>query len=377
MSMQQTSYKVSFLTPAFLGNAEQNGQWRTPPFKALLRHWWRVVVAQKYGNDFEKVRQAEGRLFGHAWLKDKKGNAWASRSKVRLRLDSWQEGTLTTDNWPGRKFRPVITTSDGKGWVRSDVYLGYGPVLPPSKREGRNRPELDHKAIAVMKPYTLRMLTQANSEERQSVDDATQLMHWFGTLGSRSRNGWGSLEALSEDRRVVKVEAMSGNTLLKRISQPLQLCLKTDWASGIGCDDSGPLIWVTKPQNDWPDSINHFARILVAVRRAAKNHKSGKIGGIHLLGYPAGGNWKVNEWGEQSRLASPLRFKVVKWEGKLRGMVFHVPCAIPAPLREKLPPADARWLNKNQEQVWQEIHSLLDKDHALNLDRANQVRAGQ
>ena len=38
MSMQQMSYEVSFLTPppAFLGNAEQNGQWRTPPFKALL-----------------------------------------------------------------------------------------------------------------------------------------------------------------------------------------------------------------------------------------------------------------------------------------------------------------------------------------------------
>ena len=35
--MQEMSYEVKFLTPAFLGNAEQSGQWRTPPFKALLR----------------------------------------------------------------------------------------------------------------------------------------------------------------------------------------------------------------------------------------------------------------------------------------------------------------------------------------------------
>jgi len=41
--MKVLRYKVEFLCPAFLGNAEQNGQWRTPPFKALLRQWWRVV----------------------------------------------------------------------------------------------------------------------------------------------------------------------------------------------------------------------------------------------------------------------------------------------------------------------------------------------
>ena len=41
--MEKLEYKVSFLTPAFLGNAGQEGQWRSPPFKALLRHWWRVV----------------------------------------------------------------------------------------------------------------------------------------------------------------------------------------------------------------------------------------------------------------------------------------------------------------------------------------------
>ena len=30
--MQRMTYRIRFLTPAFLGNAEQSGQWRTPPF---------------------------------------------------------------------------------------------------------------------------------------------------------------------------------------------------------------------------------------------------------------------------------------------------------------------------------------------------------
>ena len=31
--MQRMKHRIRFLTPAFLGNAEQSGQWRTPPLK--------------------------------------------------------------------------------------------------------------------------------------------------------------------------------------------------------------------------------------------------------------------------------------------------------------------------------------------------------
>jgi CRISPR/Cas system CMR-associated protein Cmr1 (group 7 of RAMP superfamily) len=39
--MQTFSYLIRFVAPAFLGNADQDGQWRTPSIKALLRQWWR------------------------------------------------------------------------------------------------------------------------------------------------------------------------------------------------------------------------------------------------------------------------------------------------------------------------------------------------
>jgi CRISPR-associated protein Cmr1 len=38
--MKKLIYKVQFVTPAFLGNAEHSGQWRTPPFKALYIMYW-------------------------------------------------------------------------------------------------------------------------------------------------------------------------------------------------------------------------------------------------------------------------------------------------------------------------------------------------
>ena len=61
-------YTLHFATPAFLGNAEQSGQWRTPPIKALLRQWWRVAyaAAQPGAVNVGAMREAEGRLFGSA-----------------------------------------------------------------------------------------------------------------------------------------------------------------------------------------------------------------------------------------------------------------------------------------------------------------------
>lgn len=64
MRMTTLTYQVSFNTPAFLGNAEQQAQWRTPPFKALLRQWWRVVKAPEVNSTATKVWIREP--IGHA-----------------------------------------------------------------------------------------------------------------------------------------------------------------------------------------------------------------------------------------------------------------------------------------------------------------------
>ena len=70
--MIQFKFQVQFQTPAFLGDANQSGRWRTPPFKAQLRQWWRVAYAaqQQFAVNVREMREIEGRLFGHAWLEN-------------------------------------------------------------------------------------------------------------------------------------------------------------------------------------------------------------------------------------------------------------------------------------------------------------------
>ncbi|HID00648.1 MAG TPA: hypothetical protein EYP05_04855, partial [Piscirickettsiaceae bacterium] len=106
--MKPLKLKVRFLTPAFLGDAEQKGVWRVPPFKAQLRYWWRFVYAasQNHGVDIERMRQAEGELFGAA----SGGSGYAS--KVRMRLDCWRVGNL--EKWDSAKYGAISHPEVGR-----------------------------------------------------------------------------------------------------------------------------------------------------------------------------------------------------------------------------------------------------------------------
>lgn len=88
-TMKIYRYQLRFTTPAFLGNASQQGQWRTPPVKALLRQWWRVAVAQELGYSAERLRQREADLFGVA-----ADGGDSHQSLIRIRLGQWSEGKL-------------------------------------------------------------------------------------------------------------------------------------------------------------------------------------------------------------------------------------------------------------------------------------------
>lgn len=121
-------YRLNFATPAFLGNAQQQAQWRTPPIKALIRQWWRVVKAPQVRFNVAELRAAEGGLFGAA------SDDESHRSLVRLRLKHWNDGQLDNDTWPKQEMKNIQV---GQGQVRADVYLGFGPIAPASRNLGR------------------------------------------------------------------------------------------------------------------------------------------------------------------------------------------------------------------------------------------------
>lgn len=355
--MIKQSYTVRFVTPAFLGNAEQQGQWRTPPFKALLRQWWRVAAAKDYGYNHQRLREAEGRLFGNAWIEND-----FRKSEVRFRLDRWSKAKESKIPKLGSVCHPEVTHAalpacpDGKGrMIEAGLYLGYGPI---------------QKTNAAIQADDRAELHLAYPEGLTALADVFQLIQWFGTIGGRSRNGWGSL--LLEGSELDGLEMLNQSTkLLKRLAKPLEKCLDLDWPHAFGKDDNGLLIWKSNmTHNTWREAMVELARAKIAFRtNLAFIKDKGKLDQRHVLAYPVT-HHAVNAWEKykvawssstrNGRLANQLRFKVTKnAEGKYLGLAYHLPCGIPSELLNAISTADRAWIVGQQLSVWQNVHEIL------------------
>ena len=371
--MRQMKYEVKFLTPAFLGNAEQSGQWRTPPFKALLRQWWRVAVAAEFRYDYKELRKAEGQLFGHAWLKsdkDRNGNAVHARaSRVRIRLDRWSEGKETRTCWGNQEIRPP-------GWkirhpevgqpIGPLLYLGYGPLktrsVGTSDRKEFATALKQNAAIQSGESATLSIAVPANHEDEMRV--ALALMSAYGAIGGRSRNGWGSFSLLPRGD-----PSPAPDVNLAQFRRPWRDALEVDWVHALGVDDQWPLIWqTTHTDEDWRQIMRNLAIVKIGVRTLFSLNGPPHRTPVdrHWLSYPITRH-PTAAWRKTSgRLPNSLRFKVRQDSEnpeKLRGVIFHAPCL---PTREFSP------CKTVIERVWERVHQFLDGPATVALERISE-----
>ena len=352
-------YTLSFNTPAFLGNAEQQAQWRTPPIKALIRQWWRVVKAPAVNRNTDLLRSAEAQLFGSAADGGEVGGGanQSQQSKLRIRLEGdWAEGKLR--QWPldePREFHPEVGRQVG-----TELYLGYGPLdydkaarqvrLGTAKSSGVQRSAIDDKARAELH---LRLPAAAAPD----VEAALQLVQWFGAVGSRSRNAWGSLQLTRQDGPPLL--ALTAAALAPYL-RPLRQCLELDWPHAIG-SDGRELVWLTPVHASWREVMKDLARLKIAYRTQAARFQSERPGALerrHLMGYPVTHHEvQLPGWGRNGRLPSQLRFKLQRLAAnQLRAVIVHLPCRLPPPLA-----ASARGQIPDELSLWQAVHEELDQ----------------
>lgn len=339
--VQIKKVSIHFLLPAFLGNAEQVGQWRTPPFKHVLREWWRVAYAKH--NDFnvtvEEMRNQEARLFGSA-------GGEGGRSLVRLRLSRWDKGKM--HQWEEHR---TVNHPEVRKPVGAHLYLGFGPLTYDRRNKGTKLKE----SFAIEAHEKAEFRLAVPSGDSTLINHAIDWMGRFGAMGSRSRNGWGSFEFLDE----------AGKPFLADADLPLrdwQDCLSLEWAHAIGQDQKGALIWRTNSFDDWKKLMQELAKIKIALRTHfpfSSGNNAGSPENRHWLSYPVT-NHKVKSWGD-TRLPNSLRFKARRdaQREKLFAVIFHMPCKPPASLRPD---------NAALTEVWRSVHRFLD-NHA-NLQRS-------
>jgi len=361
--MHTATYTLTFTTPAFLGDAHQNGRWRTPPIKHELRHWWRVAYAADHGFrvNVSEMRREEGLLFGHAWLEDdycmengRREKTAARKSQVRIRLSRWDEGKLRQWHQDAAVTHPEVKNRQGNLMpVGSTLYLGYGPLV--FDRDNRRTALKGNAAIQAREEATLAIACPESAAPR--LEHALWLMDRFGTLGGRARNGWGSYHLLPSPLG----RGAGGEGLPVR---PWRDCLNLDWPHAIGKDEKGPLIWQTTPHDDWKSLMRTLAIVKIGLRTqfAFPNARPPHAGvePRHWLSYPITTHTTC-AWDRSARLPNQLRFKARQTaDGKLVGVIFHMP---------HLPPPAFKPDREAIEKVWRCVHQFLDE-----LSKAPNVR---
>ncbi|RLB92459.1 MAG: hypothetical protein DRH50_09620 [Deltaproteobacteria bacterium] len=349
--MKILKYRVRFLTPAFLGDADQSGQWRTPPFKALLRQWWRMVYAaeKNFNVTIGEMRREEGMLFGNAWLSHERGGKKVQdhcQSLVQLRLSEWQSGGL--DSWDGLEktgkiHHPEVQHTHYK--VGPQAYLGYGPL------DGRGGTRLTRKRA--IEPGEEAILSlRVPGKHAEVLKNTLTLMNFYGAVGGRCRNGWGAFTLTPVGEGTPQHPAN-----LTRFFRLWRKALELTWPHALGLGDDGrPLVWTTRPHENWRSLMQELAVIKVGVRTQfvffSGNSDSPEM--RHWLAYPVTKHtvypWNNNTSG---RLPNTLRFTARPANGgHLQGVIFHFPCKPPDEFSPDL---------KTLEKVWGQVHQLLDE----------------
>jgi CRISPR-associated protein Cmr1 len=341
--MKTLSYKIKFNNPCFMGNAEQGGQWRTPPFKALIRQWWRVSYAsmKSFQIDVKQMREDEARLFGSAT--DESGGPSSLKSKLRIRLDSWSVGTMNRNEQVNGA---QIAHQEVRGVVNSATYLGFGPV--------RSQKVDKSNAIKEGESTTLKIAIAGDNVDKQIaiIKNTLSLLNEFGTIGGRSRNGWGSFTLDAADPVSLPL-------------RPWREALTLDWAHCIGRDERGPLVWTTQSKATWSEAMTELAKVKIALRTSflfPNEQPNGSVQDRHWLAYPVT-NHRVQSWGN-FRLPNTLRFKVRRTAtSQFVGVIFHMPCKPPPEFKPEL---------RTLERIWGSVHTQLDNPLKVNVTRVNQ-----
>jgi CRISPR-associated protein Cmr1 len=343
-NVEKLEFNVEFLSPTFLGGADQNAEIRSPPFKNLLRQWWRVVHGDL---DANTLRIQEGEVFGTVL-----GNENAVASSVRLSLlpgDKFQ----IKDSMPsiGKLEHPEVKNRDGR-LIPLDrlLYLGYGPVNQ-ERRDGRYQ-LVFRRFISPGSNAMLRIYCPKSS--RDDMVQSASLIRHFGTIGGRSRNGFGSVDIGGPEIKLLA----DTTTDVKGFDQIMAKATKK-YPTALAKDAKGLLCWEYGANGaTWEKIFQVFSDTYMRVRTSFPFRQGNVLESRHILGYPAGAKHKVREWGgSQGRMPSQLRLMVKRSDqGQVIGRVLHLPHPVPK-----------QWDNKlgKETDLWQKVHQFLDSQKEL------------
>ncbi|MEA1966771.1 MAG: type III-B CRISPR module RAMP protein Cmr1 [Thermodesulfobacteriota bacterium] len=179
-------FDVEFVTPAFaLGADGEHAELREQTINGLLRFWWRAFFGS---DDLDKMQKDESAIFGST----------SNRSDLKIFISN-RNYSSRIENIPRGELIPV--RSKGSTFNISILeYLSYG--LYDYERGNGNVFKKGH--IKENGRFSLTLSCSKKNEKK--ILTALFLLSKFGGIGSRSRNGFGSMQIKNFDSSQITTE---------------------------------------------------------------------------------------------------------------------------------------------------------------------------
>ncbi|GEM_PF-1816565 len=321
---EKLEYELEFITPAFIGGAfpDKEAELRPASFIGILR-WWFRNLALTVTDNLEAIYKLESELFGNT---ERAGKVWVKFGELKR-----------------FEYQPLSESKEG---IDSNLaYLGYGVfnyINCAKKKHQLKYPQVckilpELKGFMNTKAFIpagekVKVAFLVPSKYRTLMENLLYLVSQLGTIGGRSRRGWGSFhlhpkgkknywnsEALNEAINFFKNELLKLTEVEEKPFQTINVYIKKlqkgnalDTLKKLGGDYRS---FRSLLQPDYFQAKNFLTkrhRFKTLIYNRAWFGLPIKIQYRSLNG--KGATINLFEGKEHRRLASPLLFKVVKSE---------------------------------------------------------------
>ncbi|MBT3386892.1 MAG: type III-B CRISPR module RAMP protein Cmr1 [Desulfobacula sp.] len=169
-------FNIEIVTPLFSGSAgKTDAELRPSALKGMMRFWWRAL----YGSDdIKNMKEKEAAIFGDTDCKSDVVIAFHDKANCNPVKKGINKGRIFTAKSKGRTF-PISIIE----------YLAYG-LYEYQKGKG-NVFIKEHFKPLQGRAFSLQIFCSLDHEDQ--IMRSLKMLHLYGGLGARSRNGFGSI----------------------------------------------------------------------------------------------------------------------------------------------------------------------------------------
>jgi CRISPR-associated protein Cmr1 len=315
--VKRLTFDLEFITPAFIGGANQQAELRPASFVGLLRWWWRALKGEC---NIEKLREEEVKIFGGI-AKNLRKEEIKMASPVYLRVegevskgeDLINEYRLSWNFDKNR--RALIGPHAGVGYL-------YYSMVALNKRE------------FIKADSRLRLTLIGKDDFLKHYIASLWALVFLGGVGARSRRGGGNLTVIDYNPKDLvedlEISFTPTDNLREWLIENIKNAKKLVGSSNTSCDKYSNLPYpkngdikleISKTKfNTWYEALNDIGKEFMKFR--SENKQSVFDAAVFGFSVIRGKGLFVEAKEKIKRRSSPVIIKVVKnSEGKYQWMV--------------------------------------------------------